>query len=77
MRRDERLRTVPSIAESTQDKRRAYVLRAFRCVGNCDACGNCKVFKGEDPESVFADYIAGKKSFMSILRKCFNSNIRA
>lgn len=53
---------------STAELRRAYVKRRFPCIADCDMCGNCKFFRGKDPEVAFADYINGIRSFEEVLR---------
>ena len=54
------------IEQSSQDERRAYVLNAWRCLHDCEACGKCRILKGKDPEILYADYIDGKRSYMDI-----------
>ena len=54
------------IEQSSQDERRAYVLNAWRCLHDCEACGKCRILKGKDPEILYADYIDGKCSYMDI-----------
>ena len=56
----------PEIGSSTQKERENYIQTAFRCKSDCDNCGMCKVFHGKTPEVVYADYIAGKKTFGEI-----------
>ncbi len=53
----------PEITESTAEERRAYVKGRFPCIADCDMCGLCKVFRGMDAETAYADYIQGKRTF--------------
>ncbi len=45
----------PEIEESTEEERKEYIKNAFKCIADCDMCGLCTVFKGKDPELVYAD----------------------
>ena len=56
----------PKIEQSTPDERRAHVLDAWRCLHDCEACGKCRILKGKDPETLYADYIEGKRTYMDI-----------
>ena len=58
--------TPPKIDHSTSDERRAYVLHSWRCLHDCEACGKCRILKGKDPETLYADYIEGKRTYMDI-----------
>ena len=58
--------TPPRTDESTVEERRAYVLDAWKCLNDCEACGKCRILKGRDPETLYADYINGKRSYMDI-----------
>ena len=58
--------TPPKIDQSTSEERRAYVLHAWRCLHDCEACGKCRILKGKDPETLYADYIEGKRTYMDI-----------
>ena len=62
------MNTIPDIADSTVEERRDYIKKKFACRSDCEMCGLCKVFRGKDPETVYEDYIQGKRSFMEILR---------
>lgn len=57
---------IPDISNSTSEERRAYIRRRFPCIADCDMCGLCKVFRGQDPERAYADYIDGKRSFIEV-----------
>ena len=56
----------PKIEESTIEERRAYVLNAWECLHDCEACGKCRILKGKDAETLYADYINGVRSYMDI-----------
>lgn len=56
----------PKIENSTKEERRAYVLEAWKCLNDCEACGKCRILRGRDPETLYADYINGKRSYMDI-----------
>lgn len=49
--------SAPEIQESTSEERRAYIKERFPCITDCDMCGLCKVFRGKDAETAYADYI--------------------
>ena len=56
----------PLIENSTKEERRAYVIDAWKCLNDCEACGKCRILKGRDPETLYADYINGKRSYIDI-----------
>ena len=56
----------PNIENSSKEERQAYVLEAWKCLHDCEACGKCHILKGRDAEIVYADYIYGKRSYMDI-----------
>ena len=56
----------PEISESTVDERRDYVKMRYPCISDCDMCGLCRVFHGQDPELAYRDYIEGKASFVEV-----------
>ena len=58
--------TTPDINNSTKEERRAYVLEAWKCLNDCEACGKCRTLRGRDPETLYADYIDGKRSYIDI-----------
>ena len=58
--------SAPEIAESTEEERRVYIKERFPCIADCDMCGLCKVFRGKDAQTAYADYIQGKRSFMDV-----------
>ena len=58
--------TPPKIDQSTKEERRAHVLHAWRCLHDCEACGKCRILKGKDAETLYADYIEGKRTYMDV-----------
>ena len=66
--------TPPDIAHSTREERRAFVADAWKCLHNCELCGKCHVLKGKDAETLYADYIEGKRTYMDITLQIRNNN---
>ena len=61
----------PEIHNSTAEERRNYVLSQWECQNNCEACGRCKILRGIDAETLYAEYIAGKRSlYRNSLKNC-------
>ena len=58
--------TPPSIENSTKEERLTYVLEAWKCLHDCEACGKCRILKGRDATTLYADYINGIRSYMEI-----------
>ncbi len=56
----------PDIHNSTQEERREYVREAWKCIANCEICGECSVLKGRDAEEVYEDYIEGRRSYVGV-----------
>ncbi len=56
----------PAIEASTAEERKAYVDEAWQCMHNCELCGKCHILKGRDPETLYADYIAGRRSYLDL-----------
>lgn len=56
----------PDIKQSTKEERRAFVLEAWKCLHDCESCGKCRILKGKDPETLYADYIEGVRSYIDI-----------
>ena len=69
--------TPPKINESNKDERRAYVIEAWMCMHDCEACGKCRILKGKDAETLYADYIEGTKTYMDITLEIRNSNYKS
>ena len=66
--------TAPDIGQSTMDERRAFVQAQWQCMGNCELCGKCRILKGKDAETLYADYIEGKRSYMDVTLEIRNRN---
>ncbi len=66
----------PKIDQSTQGERRAYVLDAWSCLHDCEACGKCRILKSRDVETLYVDYIEGKRSYMEVTLEIRNLNIK-
>ena len=66
----------PEIESSTKEERRAYVLEAWRCLHDCEACGKCCILRGLDAEGLYKDYIDGKRSYMDITLAIRNRSLR-
>lgn len=66
--------TPPPIEQSTQEARRAYVLDAWKCLHDCESCGKCRILKGKDAETLYADYIEGKHSYMDVTLELRNKS---
>ena len=58
--------TPPRTDESTADERRRYVLEEWRCLNDCEACGKCRILRGRDPETLYAEYINGTKEYIEV-----------
>ena len=56
----------PNKDQSTKEERRSYVLKAWRCLNDCEACGKCRILRGRDPETLYTDYIDGRRDYMNI-----------
>lgn len=59
----------PGIEGSTREERADYVRRRFPCIADCDACGLCKLFHGQDAELALADYIDGKDELPQVMMR--------
>lgn len=66
--------TPPQIEQSTKEERRAFVVDAWKCQHNCELCGKCHILRGKDPETLYADYIEGIRSYMDITLDIRNNN---
>lgn len=66
--------TPPNIENSTPEKRRAFVLEAWKCLHDCEACGKCRILKGKDPETLYTDYIEGKRSYIDVTLSIRNNS---
>ena len=66
----------PNIDNSTKEERLAYDLEAWKCLHDCEACGKCRILKGRDAETLYADYIEGKRGYMVITFEIRNRSLR-
>lgn len=66
--------TPPNIENSTPEERRAFVLEAWKCLHDCEACGKCRILKGKDPETLYIDYIEGKRSYIDVTLSIRNNS---
>ena len=66
----------PKIEESTKEERHAFVSEEWKCLHDCDACGKCRILKGRDIETLYAQYIEGKRSYVDITMEIRDSSIR-
>ena len=64
----------PKIDQSTQEERRNYVLDAWKCLHDCEACGKCRILKGKDVEILYADYIEGIRTYMDVTLEIRNKS---
>lgn len=58
--------TPPGIGNSTREERLAFVREQWRCLHNCEICGKCHVLKGINEESLYAEYIEGRRGYVDI-----------
>ena len=66
----------PKVEDSTREERQAYVLDAWKCLHDCEACGKCRILKGRDAETLYADYIEGRRSYMDVTLEFRNRFMR-
>ena len=66
----------PKIETSTREERQAYVIDAWRCLHDCESCGKCRILRGRDAETLYADYIEGKRTYMDITLEIRNRTVR-
>lgn len=66
--------TPPKIEESTREARLAFVLDSWKCLHDCESCGKCRILKGKDAETLYADYIEGIRTYMDITFEIRNNN---
>ena len=66
--------TPPKPYNSTREERIAYVQEAWKCLHDCESCGKCKILKGKDAETLYAEYIEGKKSYMDVTLEIRNGS---
>ena len=51
------------------------MLDAWKCLHDCEACGKCRILRGRDVETLYADYILGKRGYMDITLEIRNSSM--
>ena len=66
----------PKIDNSTREERQSTVIEAWNCLHDCEACGKCRNLKGRDAETLYADYIEGKRGYMEITFEIRNRSLR-
>ena len=66
----------PKIDQSTLEERLNYVSDVWKCLHDSEACGKCRILKGRDSETLYADYIEGKRSYMDITLEIRNRSVR-
>ena len=54
----------PRIEQSTKEE----------CLHDCESCGKCRVLKGKDAETLYADYIEGERTYMDVTLDIRNNN---
>ena len=59
----------PGVESSTRDERLAYVREKYPCIADCDQCGLCKLFHGEDAEHALASYIEGREELTQAMMR--------
>lgn len=59
----------PSITSSTREERLEFIRKRYPCIADCDACGLCKLFHGQDAEHALADYIDGNDELPQVLMR--------
>ena len=64
----------PKIEESTKEERRAYILEAWKCLNDCEACGKCRILRGRDVETLYANYIDGIREYIDVTLEIRNNN---
>lgn len=56
----------PEINNSTREERIDYVRNAWQCMHNCELCSKCHILRGRDAETLYEDYIEGKRSYLKV-----------
>ena len=51
-----------------------HVIEAWKCLHDCESCGKCRILKGKDAETLYADYIEGKRSYMDVTLELRNKS---
>lgn len=63
----------PKIEESTKEERIAYILEAWKCLNDCEACGKCRILRGRHVETLYADYINGIREYIDVTLEIRNN----
>lgn len=58
-------REVP-FAHELREIRLDYVRKKWECMHNCELHVKCHIIKGRDAETLYADYIEGKRTYLDI-----------
>ena len=66
--------TPPNKDTSTREERLAFIQEAWKCLHDCESCGKCKILRGKDAETLYAEYIEGKKSYMDVTLEIRNGS---
>ena len=66
----------PEISNSTRKEREQYIQKRFRCIGDCELCGNCKILHGKDAEEAFVEYIEGRVSFLDAAMELRHNGVK-
>lgn len=56
----------PDIDNSTREERLDYIIDSFRCLADCDNCGQCQFLHGQNAVDVYKEYIDGVKTFREV-----------
>ena len=64
----------PNKDTSTREERLSFVQEAWKCLHDCESCGKCKILRGKDAETLYAEYIEGKKSYMDVTLEIRNGS---
>ena len=64
----------PKTDTSTREERLAFVQEAWKCLHDCESCGKCKILRGKDAETLYAEYIEGKKSYIDVTLEIRNGS---
>ena len=66
--------TPPPIEQSTREERQAFVIDAWKCLHDCEMCGKGRILKGKDAETLYADYIEGRRSYIDVTLEIRNKS---
>ena len=59
----------PSIEGSSRMDRLWFIKEKYPCIADCDQCGLCASFHGQDPTIAFGDYIDGRATFLEVAKR--------